>query len=259
MGKFDRYTIGRGIKLIKTGLFAGVLSFTVAGCSLGSSGNSDEAALSSTDEGYVDFDKLSEEESDAFAWIRIPDTAIDYPIVQSSDGDDSFYINHNSQKEQDEKGAIYIEAANMKDMCDFNEVIHGSSPSDGTMFAPLRNYLDKTYFDENPYVYIYMKGNALIYYVFAAYTRDDGRLLEEYDFSYASGCQAFLDEVYSERSMNKLIRIGWEGAVQPENFLVTLTTTDPDSQKQIVVIGCLVGDVAGKIDRYVDYSDPDDL
>ena len=58
--------------------------------------------------------------------------------------------------------------------------------------------------------------------------------------------------------MSRLIRNGWEEQVQPENFLVTLSTVNPSTGKQIVVIGCLVGDVAGTIDRYVDYSDPEE-
>lgn len=220
--------------------------------------NKEEAADESADDSLVDVAKLSEKNSDIFAWIRIPDTDIDYPILQSSDGDDDFYNSHNSDKEEDSRGAIHIEAANLKDMCDFNEVVHGKSPSDGSQFSQLSQFLDKKFFDEHPYVYVYMDGNALIYYVFAAYTRKDSKLLAEYDFTYASGCEAFLDEIYDGRSMNKLIRSGWENMVQPENFLITLTTKDTLSGKQLVVVGCLVGDVAGKIDRIMDYGDPEE-
>jgi sortase B len=143
-------------------------------------------------------------------------------------------------------------------MCDFNEVLHGSSPSDGTMFADLQKFLDKKFFDDHEYIYIYMEDNALVYYVYAAFARNDNRLLETYDFTYASGCQAFLDEIDSNKSMNKMLRHGWDGVVDPENFIITLTTKSADDpSKQTVVIGCLVGDAAGTIDRVVDYTDPD--
>ena len=245
---------------MKTGkrLFAGLLVLVLlCGCSA-PWGKKDETA-DAVDDSFVNFEKLRTQNDDIFAWVRIPDTNIDYPVLQSSDGDDSFYKNHDALKNEDYRGAIYIEAANLKDMCDFNEVLHGSSTSDGTMFSQLDKFLDRNFFDEHPYVYVYMEGNALIYYVFAAYTRDDTRLLEEYDFSYASGCQAFLNEIYNGRSMNKLIREGWENQVQPENFLITLTTKDMLSSKQLVVVGCLVGDVTGQIDRVVDYGDPEEL
>ncbi len=215
----------------------------------------DESAADS----HVDFDALTKANSDIFAWIYVPDTGIDYPVVQDRDGDDSFYRTHNYLRQEDPDGAIYTEAANLKDMCDFNEVLHGSSPEDGTQFADLQKFLDKTYFDSHEYIHVYMDGNALIYYVFAAYSRPDTRLLEMYDFTYASGCQAFLDEIYKEKSMNKLVRSGWEEAVEVDNFLITLTTQNADDpSRQTVVVGCLVGDVRGVIDRVVDYSNPDE-
>ncbi len=232
----------------------------LAGCGKSSGGGAgavdggrDETAMDS----HVDFDKLSQQNPDIFAWLYLPDTGIDYPVCQSSDGDDSFYITHNAMRESDPKGAIYTECANLKNMCDFNEVLHGSSPADGTMFSDLQNFLDRAYFDEHEYIYLYLDGNALVYYVFAAFTRDNIRLLEQYDFTYASGCEAFLDEIYDSKSMNKIIRNGWEGAVEEDNFIITLSTTNSnDPTKQTVVVGCLVGDVRGDINRYIDYSDP---
>ena len=211
------------------------------------------------EDSHVDFGKLKKQNEDIFAWIYIPGTAIDYPVCQSLEGYDSFYRDHNVLKQEDPKGAIYTECANLRNMCDFNEVLFGSSPSDGSMFADLQKFLDFKYFEDHEYIYVYTEGNALIYETFASYVREDVRLLAEYDFTYASGCQAFLDEIYESRSMNKIVRPGWERVVQPENFIITLTTPfEGDKSKQLVVIGCLVGDVRGEIDREVDYSDPED-
>ncbi len=238
------------------------LGFLLTGCAKGLTeqdtahltGARDETASDS----HVDFEALTRENSDIFAWIYVPGTGIDYPVCQDRDGDDSFYRTHNYLRQEDAKGAIYTEAANMKDMCDFNEVLHGSSPGDNTLFADLQKFLDRKFFEDHEYIYVYMDGNALIYYVFAAYTRPDTRLLEMYDFTVASGCTAFLDEIYETKSMNKLVRSGWEGAVEADNFIITLTTENTDDpSRQTVVVGCLVGDVRGVIDRVVDYSDPD--
>ena len=247
----DRYAFGKILAVLMA------LSL-LAGCAKGAEATVQDAQAENGEESQVDIAKLRETNEDIFAWINVPNTSIDYPVLQSSDGDDSFYINHNVDKEADPKGAIYTECANLKNMCDFNEVLHGSAPEDGTMFADVEKFLDRKYFEEHPYIYVYMEGNALIYYVFAAYSRSNTRLLQEYDFTCASGCQAFLDEIYNSRSMTKNIRSGWEGAVAPENFIITLTTTDnTDPSKQIIVVGCLVGDVMGKIDREIDYSEPE--
>ncbi|WP_177223785.1 class B sortase [Butyrivibrio sp. INlla21] len=207
--------------------------------------------------GFEDIRSLNE---DAFAWLYIPGTDINCPILQDSEGDDSFYKSHNEYKEPDENGAIHIEAANLNDMCDFNEVIYGSSPKDGTGFAQLNNFLDKEYFDEHEYVHVYMEDNSLIYYIIAAYIRDDTKLLAQYDFTYASGCMEFINEIYRKGDDSKIIRDGCETGLKPEHFLITLTTDSIDEPgKQTVVIGCLMGDVAGKIDRDVDYGDEDDI
>lgn len=252
------YICGKAVKVIFTALL--VLVF-VTGCSaFGGAGRKnaiqrDETATDS----HVDFESLKKQNSDIFAWIYVPDTGIDYPVLQNSEGDDSFYNSHNVLKEQDPRGAIHIEAANLSNMCDFNEVLHGSSSEEGGFFSDLRNFLDRKYFEDHKYIYVYTEGNALIYYIFAAYNRDDTRLLGEYDFTYAKGCQDFLDEIFDGKAMNKNIREEWVGELAPENFLITLTTPSIDEPgKQTVVIGCLVGDVRGDIDRYVDYSEPYD-
>jgi len=257
MYKFRRY---KNIDMITVkGLFLLLLISTLTGCSkkagdaVGNTGY--ETSTLPTDQ-EKDFYDVKSKNNDAFAWIYIPDTEIDYPILQNSDGDDTFYQNHNEYREADDKGAIYIEAANLNNMCDFNEVIHGMSPADGSMFAGLNNFLDKAYFDEHKYIHIYTEDNSLLYYIIAAYTRDNTRLLEQYDFSYASGCAEFIDEIYDNGNMNKIIREDCQTGLEPEHFLITLTTNNIDMpEKQTVVIGCLVGDAAGKIDRVIDYGD----
>lgn len=252
--KSSRYKCIDGIA-IKRICIAVLLAALITGC--GKSEEVSEDVESATDS-HIDFQKLKEENSDIFAWIHIPDTEIDYPILQNQEGDDDFYVTHNAHKKEDPKGAIHIEATNLADMCDFNEVVHGSSPDDGTMFAGLSNFLDRDYFEDHQYIYVYMDGNALVYCVMAAFIRDNTRLVEQYDFSYAYGCQEFIDEIYSGRSMTKNVREGWDKGLSPKHFIITLSTVSPQMpDKQIVVIGCLVGDVAGNIDRVIDWSEPE--
>lgn len=249
----------RGMKTRRIVVGILLLAMALGGCGKSEARDLDgEPITVSEDTSYIDVAKLREGNSDIFAWLNVPGTNIACPVLQSSEGDDSFYTNHNFLKNVDVNGAVYIEAANLQDMCDFNTVVHGSSYTEDAPFDQLDRYLDKAFFDENEYIYVYLDGNALAYYIFAAYLRDNERLVEQYDFSYASGCQDFIDEIFESRSMSKLVREGWEGQVKPENFLITLTTTNAETGKQLVVVGTLIGDVAGTIDRYVDYGDPEE-
>lgn len=198
----------------------------------------------------IDFSILKAENPDVFAWLHIPGTGIDYPVLQSEEADD-YYENHDAFGNSNRNGALYTELANLKNMCDFNTVIHGKSIKDDDLFTELYDYTNPDYFNEHGEIYLYLDGNLLTYEVFAAYEREDTSLIRTYDFTYISGCQEFLDDLYNTRTMGKIIKEGWEG-VTPYHFLLTLTTKkDPADDKQLVVIAALVGDAAGKIDRVV--------
>lgn len=200
----------------------------------------------------IDFKVLTEENSDIFAWLYIPGTKIDYPILQSKTADD-FYENHNAFGGADDGGALYTELANLKNMCDFNTVIHGkTSPlGESGLFADLYRFADPDFFDSHEAAYLYLDGNLLTYEIFAAYEREDTSLIRTYDFTYISGCQQFLDDLYGTRRMDMNIREGWKD-ITPYHFLITLTTKKGnDANEQFVVVAALIDDAAGTIDRLV--------
>ncbi len=61
----------------------------------------------------IDFEELQEMNPDIYAWIEIPGTQINYPIVQSA-GDDDYYLNHTIEGEEGYPGSIYTESLNAK-------------------------------------------------------------------------------------------------------------------------------------------------
>lgn len=54
----------------------------------------------------IDFAELSSINPDIYAWIRIPDTQIDYPVLQREE-DDTYYLRHNSSGRYAFAGSIY--------------------------------------------------------------------------------------------------------------------------------------------------------
>lgn len=199
----------------------------------------------------IDFQTLQEENPDIFAWLQVPGTNIDVPVLQSEEADD-FYENHNAYQETDEKGAVYTELANLKNMCDFNTVLHGKSDGEGTPFTELYQFANPDFFKAHESIYVYLPGNLLTYEIFAAYERENTSLIRTYDFTYASGCEQFLGDLYGSKVMGKNIREGWE-EVTSYHFLITLTTeSSQNPDKQFVVVAALVGDAAGTINRMVE-------
>lgn len=198
----------------------------------------------------VNIKALQEENPDIFAWLYVPGTDIDCPVLQSMQSDD-YYEGHNAYGEMDEKGAVYTELANLTNMCDFNTVLHGKTSEDGKggLFAQLYQFADPDFFEKHWTAYLYLDGNLLTYEIFAAYERENTSLIRTYDFTYISGCQKFLDDLYDTRVMGMNFREGW-GDLTPYHFLITLTTSRGESaNKQFVVFGGLVNDAAGTIDR----------
>lgn len=199
----------------------------------------------------IDVTALKEENPDIFAWIHIPDTQIDYPVLQSEEADD-FYESHNAYGKEDDAGAVYIELANLTSMCDFNTVLHGKTgTNENGLFADLYRFSDPYFFEEHEKVYLYLDGNVLTYEIFAAYERENTSLIRTYDFTYTAGCRQFLDDLYGVREMNKNLREGWDD-LTPYHFLITLTTQKEDNaEKQFIVVAALIDDAAGTIDRVV--------
>lgn len=198
-----------------------------------------------------DFSVLREENPDIFAWLYIPDTAISCPVLQSGQSD-TFYEDHNAYGEEDDAGAVYIELANLTSMCDFNTVLHGKTGADEKgLFADLYRFADPVFFKDHEYAYLYLDGNVLTYEIFAAYERENTSLIRTYDFTYLSGCQQFLDDLYGTRDMAMNLREGWE-SISAYSYLITLTTQkESNAENQFVVIAVLVQDEAGTINRVV--------
>lgn len=194
---------------------------------------------------HIDFEALKNENDEIFAWLQIPGTDINTPILQSTESDD-FYKNHDVKKNSDDNGTAYIEMPVRNDMCDFNTVVLGSNG----IFGELANFGNPDFFENHENFYIYLDGNVLTYEVFASYERENNSLIRQYSFAEAVSDRQFLNDLYNSKIVGKQIREGWD-ELNEYNFLVTLTLTNPDSDKQFVVLGVLINDAAGTIDREI--------
>jgi len=88
---------------------------------------------------------------DLVGWIQIEGTKINYPVLQSRDYK-NYYIAHNFEGEASKHGAIYAQ-----ETCDVftpsdNVVLYGHRMNDGSMFADLLKYKDKSYYESHKYI-----------------------------------------------------------------------------------------------------------
>ncbi len=187
----------------------------------------------------IDFDSLKETNPDIYAWIEIPDTKINYPIVQSAE-DDTYYLNHTIDGKSGYPGSIYTESLNAKDFSDYNTVIYGHNMKDGSMFQGLHAYEDSQYLTEHPYVYIYTSEKKLTYRIFAAVVYGNEHILNSYDFTDAYQRQLYLNSVLGSRNMkdsrDESVQVDTDSHIltlstciggQPENrYIVEAVLTD---------------------------------
>ncbi len=207
-------------------------------------------AYETAKDGKIDFAALQKENPDIFAWIYVPGTEVDFPVLQSPVSDD-FYKTHTPDGKEGSMGAVYTEMPNMMDMCDFNTVIHGRDREDGNPFMDLHRLEDPDFFAEHEKFYIYLPDNVLTYEIFAVYNDECSDILRRFDYTTYAGCQAYLEQVYASREMGKQLREGWDD-LTPYHFLVTLNGSIRETEeKQFVVLGVLTGDAAGRIDRVI--------
>ena len=108
---------------------------------------------------------LRETNEDVLGWIRIPDTKVDYPLMQGEDND--FYLNHTWDKQPNSVGSIFLEHLNSPDLTDYNTVVYGHNMKNDSMFGQLENYALQHYWQEHPYVYIATADGVFRYEIFA--------------------------------------------------------------------------------------------
>ena len=172
--------------------------------------------------GEINFTELWEINTDLYAWIRIPDTMIDYPIAQYQGDDDSYYLSHNMYKESAFAGCIYTEKANSKDFDDPNTILYGHNMLNGSMFRELHNFRDETFFNENQYIYIYLPDRTLTYQIFSAYEYDDRHILNSFDFTDKKVFQEYLD--YAQNPVSSMMYNKRDLNVTTDDKIITLST-----------------------------------
>lgn len=186
----------------------------------------------------VDFDALQMENEHIYAWIIVPGTVIDYPVLQHPE-DNSFYLEHNVDGSTGYPGCIYTESFNSKEWDDPNTVLYGHNMRDGSMFANLHNFEDGEFFEENRFIYIYTPEQVLVYEIFAAYEFSNVHLLVGIDTHNEENFGRYLEGIYENEGMNN--HFDESILVTAEDKIITLATCIAGKpNKRFLVQGVLV-------------------
>lgn len=158
-------------------------------------------------------------------WLKIDDTNIDYPVMQTVNNE--YYLDHNFNQEYDKNGSLFLD----KD-CDVvrrntNLIIYGHHMKSGKMFGSLNKYSSEEYARKHSRIQfdtIYKKGTYEVMYVFRSkiYNEEDV-VFKYYQFLDAASEKEF-DSNMQEMEALSLYDTGVTASYGDE--LLTLSTCD---------------------------------
>lgn len=149
------------------------------------------------------FEEYYAQNDDLVGWIKVPNTLIDYPIVQAEDND--FYLHRDFEKNYLFDGIPFMDFRNIlkPDLYD-NTLIYGHNMGlKGTMFTELMRYKNIDFYKKSPLIQmdtLYHESQWKVIAVYEANTEPQyGEVFEYYNFVLAENeaeFQAHLDEIY---------------------------------------------------------------
>jgi len=168
-------------------------------------------------------------------WLSIPDTKIDYPVMQTVNND--YYLDHNFDQEYDKNGSIFLDKDCNPGHPNDNMIIYGHHMKSGKMFGNLNYYAKESYYEEHPYINfdtIYEEGTYQVMYVFRSQIYNE----EDIVFKYYKFIDATSeDEFYSNLEEMQAISLYDTGvrAVYGDK-LITLSTCDSSANNGRFVV-----------------------
>ncbi|MBQ4332604.1 MAG: nicotinamide-nucleotide amidohydrolase family protein [Clostridia bacterium] len=163
------------------------------------------------------FQGLYDMNEDIGGWIYIPDTNIDYPVMQYTD---AYYRNHSFLKQLSIYGQLYF--GEYDEQGKYTR-IYGQNTGDGQMLSDLLNYRRIAYLQEHPYVECSTLYERSLWEIFAVFVIDER---DTDDFSLTEGVKSYKDFV-AELQARSLF-VADSPVTEQDNFL--LISTDAQTE-----------------------------
>ena len=190
-----------------------------------------------------DFEPLLDKNQNIIGWISIDGTKVNYPVMQSVNGDSNYYLDHNFDQQEDKNGSLFLD-----DRCDVikptaNLIIYGHHMRSGAMFGDLDNYKSESFFREHQFIRfnsIYETGTWAVMAAFESKVYTDTDIgFRYYDFIDPQNEKDFLNGVKNMKALS-IYETGIDA--QWGDRLITLSTCDYEQDNgRFVVVAKLVG------------------
>lgn len=120
----------------------------------------------------IDFEALQTMNPDIIGWIGIPDTNINYPILQASDN--TYYLQHGYDRQPHPYGAVFMDANDDKDFQQVHTFLYAHNVPSGEMFHDVEFFKDEEFYNSHPVFHIWTPNHTYALKIFSFYqTRAD--------------------------------------------------------------------------------------
>lgn len=177
---------------------------------------------------------------DVKAWIQVPKTNIDYPVVQGQD--DMEYINKNVYGEFELSGAIFLSCLNKDDFSDPYNLVYGHNMKNGGMFADVADFTNKEYFETHQKRKLYLTDatRKIRFFACMKVTAADAKIYHP-DGYHKENLKDLLDYIQANAVQYRDVNVA------DENSLIALSTcSEAETNGRVVLIGKLEREVAEK-------------
>lgn len=172
-----------------------------------------------------EYKTLYEKNKKLIGWLKIDDTNIDYPVMQTDNNE--YYLDHNFNQEHDNNGSLFLDCDCNIYPRSTNLIIYGHHMKSGNMFGNLQQYAKESYGKSHSLIQfdsIYEKATYQVMYVFRSqvYNEDD-LVFKYYQFINANSEEEF--DSYM-REMAAMSLYDTEVTASYGDSLLTLSTCD---------------------------------
>lgn len=182
-----------------------------------------------------EYQLLLQKNQGLIGWVKIDDTVIDYPVMQTVNNE--YYLDHNFNLEEDRNGCIFMDyQCDVVRGCD-NIILYGHHMKNGKMFGSLNKYSSQSYYEAHPIIQfdtIYEKGTYQVMYVFRSKVYSE----EEVTFKYYQFINAASEKEFNS-AMNEMAALSLYDTGVTAGYgdkLLTLSTCDYQEKKGRFVV-----------------------
>lgn len=156
----------------------------------------------------INFDKLIEKNPDTIAWLQLPGTPINYPVVHRKD-DNTTYLNTNFDGKHSVYGAIFLDGYNDSNLEDRVNFIFGHNVStsitfgEKTYFTCLSDFIDKTGIDDKHTILLNTPDKKLEYTILGAIHVDEYTNLYKQKFASDEEYIEYIDNLSEALSFDR--------------------------------------------------------